>query len=186
MYLVFVPMYQADALAGYLCISVRWIIYHIDTLLFIPTLVSTFHVRLISSSRFGVSCHLYFQVQLFSFVCLLIHEVSSESTRVDYSLLYLVKFYYNGGSSDQQLLFDRALQLPYASMMFFMIIFFFPIFQNIIAISFWSRVFPMWFSLFLLFIETWLCLGTSSGLVARTQFTFNSTFQGFSYSLSLS
>ena len=104
MYSVVVPMCKENAVVGYLCISVRWIIYHIDTLLFVPTLVAAFHVRLISSSGFGVSCHLYFQVQFFVFVCLMIRVVSSESTRVDYSLLYLVKFYCSGGSSDRQLL----------------------------------------------------------------------------------
>ena len=49
---------------------------------------------------------------------------------------------------------------------------FVPIFWDILSISFWSRVFPMWFSLFLLFIEIWLCLGTSTGLVAKTQIYF--------------
>ena len=160
-------------MVGYLYILVRWIIYHIDTLplLFIPTLVATFHVQLISSSGFVVSCHMYFRVQLFVFVCLLIRVVSSESTRADYSLLYLVRFYCRGGSSDQQLLFDRAL----TSVVFFMIIFCsslmghslawrllysFTSSFSILFIYFWSRVFPMWFSLFLLFTEIWLCLGT--------------------------
>ena len=32
MYSVVDPTYKAIAVAGYLCISVRWIIYHIDTL----------------------------------------------------------------------------------------------------------------------------------------------------------
>ena len=72
MYSVIVPMYQVDVVARYLCILVRWIIYHIDTLLLFPTLVSIFHVRLISSLGFGVSCHLYLGVQLLFFVCLLI------------------------------------------------------------------------------------------------------------------
>lgn len=31
MYLVFVPMYEADVVARHLCISVRWFIYYIDT-----------------------------------------------------------------------------------------------------------------------------------------------------------
>ena len=60
MYSIFILMYEADVVVDYLCISVRWIIYHIDTLLLVPTLVVAFHVRLISSSGFGVSCHLYF------------------------------------------------------------------------------------------------------------------------------
>ena len=42
MYLVFDPVYKAIAMVGYLCILVRWVIYHIDTLLFIPTLVASF------------------------------------------------------------------------------------------------------------------------------------------------
>ena len=71
---------------------------------FIPTLVAAFHVRLINSSSFDVSCHLYLQVQLLAFVYLLIWVVSSKSTHANYSLLYLIKFYFSGGSLDHQLL----------------------------------------------------------------------------------
>ena len=129
MYLVFDPIYQEIATDGYLCILVRWIIYHIDILLFIPTLVTTL------VEVFQISSYFWQSFAPSTYFSGVLHE----------HLLFL--------SSGTFPSVEASLVLQQ-----FFIIFF---------ISFGSMVSPIWFSLFLLFLEIWLCLGTSSGLVCQ-------------------
>ena len=144
MYLVFVPMYQAITVARYLCILVRWIIYHMDTLSFLFWKPLKYLPSLI---------YQFFRL----------------------SLLYLIMFY-----------LVEVLQINnltmFATSCFCDVLHdhpFVPIFWDIFSMSFWSRIFSMWFSLFLLFIEIWFCLGTSSSFVIRTQIYFQQQFLGF-------
>lgn len=167
MYSVFIHMYQVDTMAGYLCILVRWIIYHMDTLSFL-FLEATFHLRLISSSNFGVFCHLYLRGQLFAFACHLIRVVLFESTQADYSILYLIIFYFNGSSSNQQLFLIVFAASCFSGVLHVHPLFLFSgTFSSLEASSvleqpsslFGLEFFPMRFSLFLCFTEifcTWV------------------------------